>query len=84
MQYRYLLLLVTVVLMAGCEQLMHGQTQPVTVRNGSYFTSCGGAVETWGSCNNKAMKTCPNGYIEISKEANATGTTRDLTFQCKK
>ncbi len=70
--------------MCGCEQLMHGQTQPVLPKGGNYFTSCGGAVETWATCNNKAMKTCPNGYIEIAKEGNATGTTRDLTFKCLK
>jgi len=72
------------ILSTGCQQLLNGQSQPVTVINGNYFTSCGGSVETWGSCNNKAIKTCPNGYIVLSKDENSTGTKRDLTFKCSK
>ena len=71
--------------LSACQQLLHGQQQPVRTKpNGDYLVGCGGAVETWGSCNNKAMKTCPNGYDVISKEENSTGTVRELTFRCRK
>ncbi len=82
---RNLIFIVTFsVFLSACQQLLNGQSQPVTVVNGNYFTSCGGAVETWGSCNNKANKTCPNGYVVLSKDENSTGTRRDLTFKCSK
>jgi hypothetical protein len=79
------LLLISVFLVfMGCQQLMNGQVQPVTIIKGNYFTTCGGAVETWGTCNNKALSTCPKGYDIISKRENSTGTERALTFVCKK
>jgi hypothetical protein len=69
----------------GCDQLLHGQQQPVkSLKNNMYFTGCGGAVETWASCNDKAMNTCPAGYGVIKRDENSTGTLRELTFQCKK
>ena len=78
-------LLLSVILLTGCQQLLHGQQQPVRTKpNGDYLVGCGGAVETWGSCNDKAMSTCPKGYDSISKEENSTGTLRELTFRCKK
>ena len=82
--YRVNLILAFAILLAGCQQLLNGQTQPVVIKNGNYFTSCGGAVETWGSCNNKAMNICKNGYTTVSKEENVTGTKRELTFVCNK
>ncbi len=71
--------------LTGCQQLLHGQQQPVRTKpNGDYVVGCGGAVETWGSCNDKAMNTCPKGYDAISKDENSTGTMRELTFRCRK
>jgi hypothetical protein len=71
--------------LTACQQLLNGQQQPVKTRsNGDYFVGCGGAVETWGSCNNKAMNTCPKGYDVIAKDENSTGTVRELTFKCRK
>ena len=82
---KYSLLLLSLISTIGCQQLLNGQTLPVRTKpNGDYLVGCGGAVETWGSCNNKAMKTCPNGYDVISKEENSTGTVRELTFRCRK
>ena len=78
---QYFLLAISV---SACQQLLNGQTQPVTVRNGNYVVGCGGAVETWGSCNNKALNTCPSGYGIVRKDENSTGTVRELTFSCKK
>ncbi len=78
-------LLCSVIFITGCQQLLHGQQQQVrTKSNGDYLVGCGGAVETWGSCNDKAMKTCPKGYDVITKEENSNGTLRELTFRCKK
>ncbi len=78
-------LLTLLLFLAGCQQLLNGQQQPVKTRsNGDYFVGCGGAVETWGSCNNKAMKTCPNGYDVLAKDENNTGTLRELIFKCSK
>ena len=72
-------------LLPACDQLLKGQQQPVLPRaNGAYYTACGGAVETWANCNDKALKTCPRGYIEIRKDENSSGTMRELTFQCNK
>ena len=72
-------------LLSACDQLLKGQQQPVRTKpNGDYLVGCGGAVETWGSCNDKAMNTCPKGYDSISKDENSTGTMRELTFRCRK
>lgn len=73
------------IVLNGCAQIMQGQQQPVKLLKDNLFvTSCGGAVETWGSCNNKAERTCNNGYVVVNKIENAIGTVRELTFQCKK
>ena len=80
------IILITLAL-TGCTQLMNGQEQPVirtNVKEGIYYTTCSGAVENWASCNNKAVKTCSNGYQVLSKDENSTGTKRELTFQCNK
>ena len=83
---KYLLSLMIFAL-TGCAQLQHGAIQPVVLkdaRNGIYFTTCGGAVEDWASCYDKASVTCNGNYSVLSKGDNSRGTQRDLTFQCKK
>jgi len=75
-----------ILLLNGCAQLMHGQTQPVLVKDakqGTLFTNCGGAVEDWGTCNDKARNACEKGYSVISQISNSTGTSRELVFKCK-
>ena len=82
---RFLIFYLSFIGLVGCDQLLHGQEQPVKLlKTNTYFTGCGGAVETWASCNNKAMNTCPAGYVVIRKDENSTGTVRELTFQCNK
>lgn len=82
---RFLIVPLFVLALLGCNQLLHGQQQPVKpLKNNMYFTGCGGAVETWASCNDKAMNTCPSGYVVVKKDENSTGTVRELTFQCNK
>ena len=81
------LLLVVLVVLSGCAQLQHGAIQPVVTKdakNGIYFTTCGGAVEDWPSCYDKASATCNGKYDLITREDNNRGTKRELTFQCKK
>jgi hypothetical protein len=80
------LLLVVVILLSSCQQLQHGAIQPVKLisSKGVYFTSCGGAVEDWPSCYDKASATCNGKYDVITKADNNRGTQKDLTFQCKK
>ena len=81
----YASLLLVLFALSACQQLLNGQQQPVKPRaNGEYLVGCGGAVETWGSCNNKAQNVCPNGYNIINKEENSTGTVREITFTCRK
>lgn len=80
-----LILVVSLLGLAGCQQLMHGQTQPVKLidaKNNVYFTSCGGAVEDWASCYDKATATCKGSYSLVSKTDNSRGTQRDITFKC--
>ena len=84
-----LLITVRMFVLSGCAQLMNGQAQaqPVVVKDAReqiMFTTCSGAVEDWGTCNSKAMKTCPNNYIVLEKTEDANGLFRNLTFQCKK
>ena len=71
--------------LGGCQQLQHGQMQPVKMisSKGVYFTTCGGAVEGWSDCYDKASTTCNGKYNVISKGDNSRGTQRDLTFECK-
>ena len=71
----------------ACAQLQKGQTQPVLAKDlkqNIWLTNCGGAVEVWGNCYDKAKDTCKNNYIVINRIENTTGTKRELTFQCKK
>ena len=77
--------LVVGMLLAGCQQLLQGQQQPVKqLKNNLFVTDCGGAVETWASCNDRALKTCQGSYSVFKKEENSTGISRELTFQCNK
>ena len=72
-------------LLSACAQLQRGELQPVTrvdAKEPVYFTTCSGMVESWGTCNDKAMKTCTTGYSVISKEENITAGRRDMTFRC--
>jgi len=81
-----LLMIIFVVLLTACQQLQHGQMQPVKMisAKGVYMTSCAGAVEDWPSCYDKASVTCNGRYEVITREDNSRGTKRELTFQCKK
>jgi hypothetical protein len=79
-------LILTFLLLVSCKQLTKGQEQPVIEKNFKekvFFTTCSGAVESWGHCNNKALRTCDKGYKEISKFESPVGGRRELTFQCK-
>ncbi len=71
--------------LTGCVQLMNGQEQSVVSKNtkeGIYYTTCSGAVEAWGSCYNKASRTCVKGYAILEKTENANGGFRTMTFKC--
>lgn len=71
--------------LTACQQLLNGQQHPVkTLANGEYIANCGGAVETWGNCNNKAANTCPKGFDVLNKEEDSTGILRQITFRCRK
>ena len=71
------------ILLTGCAQLSKGELQPVENRGqGTYFTTCSGAVEDWNSCNRKAKDTCKNGYEILNKYENSVGGRRELTFLC--
>lgn len=79
------ILAIACILITGCAQLSHGQIQPVTVldkKENILMTNCGGAVETWGSCFQKAKSVCPNGHKVIGRDENTTGTLRKLIFKC--
>ena len=72
-------------MLSGCQQLMNGQQQPVIYKNSKeniMFTTCSGAAEYWGSCFEKARKTCAKGYEVLEKNENPTSGGRDLTFKC--
>lgn len=81
-----LFFVVSIILLAACQQLQHGEMQPVKMisTKGVYFTTCAGAVEGWSDCYDKASKTCDGKYDVITREDNNRGTKRELTFQCKK
>ncbi len=75
------------ILVSGCAQLMNGQEQPVVTQNAkdrTYYTTCSGAVENWGTCYDKASRTCGNGYKILDKTDNANGGSRTMTFRCFK
>lgn len=79
-------LFVVGLLLSGCAQLMNGQTQPVIMKDAKQkimFTTCGGAVENWGTCSDKAYKACDGKYAILERNQNSTGTSREITFQCK-
>jgi len=78
-------LTVIILCLAGCQQLLNGQQQPVVLKDPAkkiWFTTCGGAVETWYNCDTKASNTCKNGFYELSRQENIVGGKRELTFKC--
>ena len=81
-----LILVISVILLSGCQQLMHGAIQPVKQLSskGVFMTTCAGAVEDWPSCYDKASATCHGKDDVITREDNSRGTKRELTFQCNK
>jgi hypothetical protein len=82
---KYVFLIITC-LLSSCAQLVKGDEQPVMQYRdaNTYRTTCSGAVEHWGSCNQKANRTCTNGYIIVEKIADANAVHRELIFSCKK
>lgn len=71
-------------LVTACAQLSKGEIQPVIDKGqNTYYTTCSGTVEDWGSCNRKARSKCSNGFEEIDKFESAVGGRRELTFQCR-
>lgn len=72
--------------LGACQQLMHGQKQPVKLidaKNNIYLTTCTGAVEDMSSCDSKARETCIGNYVVIKRfETISNGGFRELTFQC--
>ena len=79
--------IINLILLTGCQQLMHGASQPVKaldVRSGIYFTTCTGSAESWGDCQDRARQTCPNGYSVTNRAEGAVNGKRELTFQCNK
>lgn len=83
MNNRYWLMLL--MLLSGCAQLMHGEQQPVIPQGKStFFTTCSGGAEDWGSCYQKAGKTCPGGYEVLNKFEGNVGGRREFTFMCNK
>ncbi len=82
-----LLLVFLALVLSGCAQLMNGQAQPVVKSlkfKNAFFTSCGGAVETWASCNDKAQNLCSKGYVILDKNYDSSGVRREIDFECKK
>jgi hypothetical protein len=85
--YMKKLLLTTIGLcvLTACQQLQHGQMQPVkqlSEKEKTYFTTCAGAVEGWTDCYEKAALTCNKNYTVLDKVDDSRGTRRDLTFKC--
>jgi hypothetical protein len=79
------ILLSLLLLIVGCTQFKKGGEQPVTQYSNanSYKTTCSGIAEDWGSCNRKAMRTCPSGYAINQKMQDSQGVNRTLIFSCK-
>lgn len=76
-----------ILVLEGCAQLLNGQAQPVQGSlkyKNAYFTTCAGAVEDWGTCNRKAIDTCPRGYTLLEKNLDSYGMKREIHFECKK
>ena len=82
---RYIILLLVIAL-AGCNQLLKGQEQPVKQigKDNLFFTTCSGMAETMGTCFDKAKRTCAGNYIIVKQNQDSSGVYRELTFQCKK
>lgn len=82
---KYLVLGFLIVNLSACAQLMKGVEQPVMqYRDSNTFrTTCSGTVEHWGSCNDKANRTCGKGYNVIEKIVDSNGAHRELIFSCK-
>ena len=84
MKYIFLLLVLG---LAGCDQLLRGQEQPVRQigLEGLYYTTCSGVAETIGNCYEKAKRTClGNNYSIVRQTQDSSGVHRELTFQCNK
>ena len=82
---RIFLILFFIIFISACQQLLNGQEQPVKMKsNGEFITTCGGAVENWGSCFQKAGRTCSKGYKITSQTSDNRGTYREIVFTCNK
>ena len=82
-----LLIISLIFVLSGCDNFIHGRQGLVVVKDANQqimYTTCNGLAEDWGTCNSKAIKTCPNSYIVLEKTEDANGLFRNLTFQCKK
>ncbi len=81
-----LTILISILLIVACAQLSRPEEQPI-VETGKdvYFTTCSGFAESWGTCFQKAKRSCSgSNYSIIKKTHDSSGVHRELTFQCKK
>lgn len=81
------ILISSILIITACAQLSNGELQPVKTKDLAkeiYSTNCGGTVENWGTCKNKANNTCKKGFIMLAQEQDSYGIKRELIFQCKK
>ena len=65
---------------------MNPQEQPVNLIDSKaniYITTCSGTVETFGTCHQKAQKTCDKDYKLIEQKSDSSGVYREIKFQCK-
>ena len=82
-----LVIISLIIVLSGCAQLRNPQIQPVVVKDVNQqimYTTCNGLAEDWGTCNSKAINTCPNNYIVLEKTQDSNGIFRSMTFKCKK
>ena len=70
----------------SCSTLMNAQEQPVELIDGKaniYSTTCSGMAENMGTCHEKAIRTCKQGYNLLNEVRDSSGVHRQIKFQCK-
>ena len=80
------LILFLMLLNLSCAALMNGQEQPVELIDSKaniYNTTCSGMAETFGTCHQKAKRTCKQGYQVLNENLDSSGIHREIRFQCK-
>lgn len=81
MNYKYLILVITTIILNGCSSMTYSTKQEVSEKNSPEITEI--KCVLMDACNAKASELCPNGYKVISNSESVPYVLNKMSVSCK-